>query len=71
MDNLGFGWKTLTPWAVWREKDGKEKVDPTGVLPNGSKFNGPNELKEVLKSQKDLFTRCLTEKMLTYALGRV
>lgn len=70
MDNLGFGLENFDALGSWREKDGKETVDPTGVLPNGSKFSGPNELKEVLKSKKDLFTRCLTEKMLTYALGR-
>lgn len=70
MDNLGFGLENFDALGSWREKDGKEAVDPTGVLPDGSKFNGPNELKEVLKSKKDLFTRCLTEKMLTYALGR-
>lgn len=70
MDNLGFGLENFDALGSWREKDGKEAVDPTGILPNGSKFNGPNELKEVLKTKKDLFTRCLTEKMLTYALGR-
>ncbi len=70
MDNLGFGLENFDALGSWREKDGMEKVDPTGVLPNGTKFNGPNELKEVLKSKKDLFARCLTEKMLTYALGR-
>ena len=70
MDNLGFGLENFDALGGWREKDGKEAVDPTGVLPNGSKFSGPNELKEVLKTKKDLFTRCLTEKMLTYALGR-
>lgn len=70
MDNLGFGLENFDALGGWREKDGKESVDPTGVLPNGSKFSGPNELKEVLKSKKDLFARCLTEKMLTYALGR-
>lgn len=70
MDNLGFGLENFDALGGWREKDGKEAVDPTGVLPNGSKFSGPNELKEVLKTKKDLFTRCITEKMLTYALGR-
>jgi hypothetical protein len=70
MDNLGFGLENFDALGSWREKDGKETVDPTGILPNGSKFSGPNELKEVLKSKKDLFARCLTEKMLTYALGR-
>jgi len=39
-------------------------------LPDGSKFNGPAELRKVLVSKSDLFRRNLAEKMLTYALGR-
>lgn len=39
-------------------------------MPDGRSFQGPAELKRILKDRKDLFSRCLTEKMLTYALGR-
>jgi len=50
--------------------DGKFKIDPAGELPDGSKFNGPAELRKVLVAKGDLFRRNLAEKMLTYALGR-
>ncbi len=70
MDNLGFGLENYDALGVWRVADGKEKVDSTGLLPNGSKFSGPKELKQLLQTKKEMFTRCLTEKMLTYALGR-
>ena len=45
-------------------------IDPSGTLPDGKTFQGPKELKAILLEQSDLFTRTLTEKMLTYALGR-
>ncbi|HVW36446.1 MAG TPA: DUF1585 domain-containing protein, partial [Pirellulales bacterium] len=44
--------------------------DPSGVLPDGQAFKGPAELKAILKDKKALFRRALTEKILTYALGR-
>ena len=53
-----------------RDKDGGFAIDPSGVLPNGQSFQGPAELKAILRGKKDQFSRCLTEKMLTYALGR-
>jgi hypothetical protein len=40
------------------------------VLPGGESFVGPAQLKQILRNQKADFARCLTEKMLTYALGR-
>lgn len=70
MDPLGFGFENFDGIGGWRTKDGKEAIDPSGVLPGGEKFSGPVELKAVLKAKKDEYTRCLSEKMLTYALGR-
>lgn len=70
MDQLGFGLENFDALGTWRERDGKEEIDSSGVLPGNVKFKGSNELKEILKEKKDLFSRCLTEKMLTYALGR-
>ena len=54
----------------WREREGTFPVDASGVLPDGKKFNGPAELRGILKQRESEFCRCLTEKMLTYALGR-
>jgi len=39
-------------------------------LPGGKKITGANELRKLLKSRKEDFVRCLSEKLLTYALGR-
>jgi hypothetical protein len=70
MDGLGFGLENFDAIGGYRTKDGSSPIDASGELPGNVKFNGPAELKAVLLSKKDLFARCLTEKMMTYALGR-
>jgi hypothetical protein len=70
MDPIGFGLENYDASGAWRDRDGKFPVDSSGKLPGGREFHGPKELKQVLGSQSGLFARNLTEKMLTYALGR-
>jgi hypothetical protein len=70
MDPLGFGLENYDAIGAWRTRDGKFGIDSAGVLPNGKSFTRPSELKAILKSDKDEFAKCLTEKLLTYALGR-
>src|SRR5262249_3812919 len=45
-------------------------IDDSGVLPDGTKFKGPAELRRILLSRPDQFVNVVTEKLLTYALGR-
>jgi mono/diheme cytochrome c family protein len=70
MDALGFGLENYDATGKWRTKDGKFPVDSSGTLPNGKSFVTPAELRKLLEEDLPDFTRCLTEKMLTYALGR-
>jgi hypothetical protein len=70
MDPLGFGLENYDAIGHWRTQDGKFPVDAAGTLPGGRSFHGPLELKQILKTDRDAFARCVTEKMLTYALGR-
>jgi mono/diheme cytochrome c family protein len=71
MDAVGFGLENFDAIGKWRENDGREPIDPSGELPGGRSFRGPIDLVEVLaESKKREFTRCLTGKLLTYALGR-
>jgi len=70
MDPIGFAFENYDAIGAWRDKDGKFDIDPSGTLPGGQSFEGPRGLKTVLKSKKDLFCRCLIEKMLVYATGR-
>ena len=72
MDALGFGFENFDGIGSWRDSDGKFAIDASGELPGKLAFNGPAELREILKNtKKDQFVRCLTEKLLTYALGRM
>ncbi len=70
MDGIGFGLQNFDAVGRWRDTDGKHKIDARGDLPDGSSFAGPVELIQILEKRPDDFTRCIAEKMLTYALGR-
>jgi hypothetical protein len=70
MDQLGFGLENFDAIGRWREEDGPNRVDASGELPSGERFAGPAQLAGILKKRKADFSRCLTEKMLTFALGR-
>jgi len=70
MDPLGFGLENYDAIGAWRTRDGKFAIDTSGVLPSGKSFRGSAELKSILRSDREVFTKCLTEKLLTYALGR-
>lgn len=70
MDPLGFAFENYDAIGKWRDKDGKFDIDPSGELPGGRKFKGPRELRAILMEREVDFRRCLTEKLLTYALGR-
>jgi hypothetical protein len=70
MDALGFGLENYDAIGRWRISDGRFPIDATGVFPNGKSFNGPAEMKALLRGNMGDFVRALSEKMLTYALGR-
>lgn len=71
MDPPGFSLETFD--AIGRARRVDEQfvpIDASGVLPDGSTFNGPNGLREALLAQPERFITTFTEKLLTYALGR-
>jgi hypothetical protein len=70
MDPLGFGLENFDAVGAWRTMDGKFPIDASGYLPDGDEFVGPEELRVILKGQREAFAKCLTSKLLTYALGR-
>ncbi len=70
MDPLGFGLENYDAIGAWRTRDGKFPIDSVGTLPGGKSFRTPGDLKAILKTERMAFAQCLTEKMLTYALGR-
>jgi mono/diheme cytochrome c family protein len=70
MDPLGFGLENFDAVGAWRTVDGTVPIDASGTLPDGRTFTGPIELRKVLLGEKDAFTRAITGKLMTYALGR-
>ena len=73
MDNIGFPLENFDADATWRTKhggDGGTLIDPASELWDGTKVNGPVELRNALVRYSPAFVRSVTEKMMTYALGR-
>ena len=70
MDPIGFGLENFDAVGRWRTEISGQKVDATGVLTSGEKFDGPIEMKSVLLKKKDGVLRNLAERMTAYALGR-
>ena len=70
MDVLGFGLENYDAIGRWRTMDGKFPIDAQGTMPDGRSFKTAAEMRTVLLASLPQFSRCLTEKMMTYALGR-
>ncbi|MEX2260835.1 MAG: DUF1592 domain-containing protein [Bryobacteraceae bacterium] len=71
MDPIGFALENYDAIGRWRTKDGGSAIDASGQLPDGARFEGPDGLKKLLlASYSDAFAATVTEKLLTYALGR-
>lgn len=70
MDPLGFGLENFDGIGKWRDQEAGAEVDASGELPGGIKFNGAEELRAILIQKQPEFEKCLTEKLMIYALGR-
>jgi hypothetical protein len=70
IDPLGFALENFDAIGQWRTEDAGRPLDISGELPDGTKFEGPDQLKAVLMARRDLFIRNLTARMLGFALGR-
>jgi hypothetical protein len=70
MDPIGFALENFDLVGTWRLVDGKSPVDASGQLVDGTKLNGPGDLREALLSRSEAFVTNATEKLFTYALGR-
>src|SRR5438034_5787576 len=73
MDPIGFALENFDADAKWRTKqggDGGTPINASSELWDGSKVNGPVELRQALLRYSPQFVRMITEKMMTFALGR-
>ena len=71
MDPYGFGLENFDAIGRWRASEGDGKpIDASDTLPDGTKFNGPSELRAAIVSHPEEFIKTFTRKLLTYAVGR-
>ncbi|MCH2118958.1 MAG: DUF1585 domain-containing protein, partial [Pirellulales bacterium] len=71
IDPLGFALENFDAIGGWRDKyEGNASIDSAGTLPSGERFQTFPQFRKLLVARQDQFNRCLTEKLMTYALGR-
>ena len=71
MDPIGLAFENFNALGMWRDKERGQTIDTQGRLVTGESFTTVRELKHILAhDHRQDFYRCLTEKMLIYALGR-
>src|SRR5262249_7313145 len=64
MDPLGFALDNFDGIGKWRTADGSTPIDPSGALPDGTKFRGAEELRALLLARSDEFVSTFTEKLM-------
>src|SRR5262249_22937238 len=70
MDPIGFALENFDPLGQWRDTDEGRRIDATGSMLDGQPFEGINGLRAAILAKPDVFAETLTEKLMTYALGR-
>jgi hypothetical protein len=70
MDPLGLAMENFDGTGAFRERDGAITIDPSAELADGTRVGGVADLRQALLRRPETFVRTMTEKMLTYALGR-
>jgi hypothetical protein len=70
MDPIGFSLENFDAVGHWRTLEEGRPIDATGGLPDGSRFEGVSGLEQALLKRPEIFVATLTEKLLTFALGR-
>jgi hypothetical protein len=70
MDPIGFSLENFDAIGRWRDRDHGNDVDSSGVLVDGTAMEGPSGLREAILVYSHQFVQNMTERLLTYALGR-
>jgi hypothetical protein len=71
VDPFGFALENFDLIGRWRDTEAGEPIDATAVLTDGTAIRGPQDLRAALLDRPDAFVTALTEKLMTYALGRI
>jgi len=70
IDPVGFALEHFDSIGAWRDRDGDAEVDARGTLVDGTVINGTDDLVAILMSRSQLFVTNVTQRLMTYALGR-
>jgi hypothetical protein len=70
MDPIGFALENFDAVGRWRTEEHGEPIVATGTLVDGTHIDGATELRTALLKYSDRFVQTVTEKLMTYALGR-
>jgi mono/diheme cytochrome c family protein len=70
MDPIGLALENFDAIGRWRELDGESPIDASGVLTDGTKVSGAVDLRDALLQRPEVLVGTMTEKLLTYGLGR-
>ena len=70
MDPIGFSLENFDGIGRWRATDDGAAIDPAGTMFEGTRVSGPADLDKMLASRPEVFIGVMTEKLMTYALGR-
>ena len=72
MDPLGFALENFDATGMWRDKDryAGTVIDSAGELPDGTKINGPDDLRKALLRRPEQFVQTFVENLLVYSMGR-
>ena len=72
LDPLGFAMESFDTVGEWRTKDrwAGAPIDSSGVLADGTPVKGPEDLRKALTKRPDQFVQTVTQKLMTYGLGR-
>jgi hypothetical protein len=70
MDPIGFSMENFDALGRWRDRDAGSTIDASGVLPEGTRFEGIPGLRKLLLDHSEEFVSTVTEKLLMYAVGR-
>jgi hypothetical protein len=70
MDPIGFALENFDAVGAWRSRDGRATIDASGQFIDGSAIDGPVSLRDALLRHPENFVTTVTEKLMTYGLGR-
>ncbi len=67
---MGLAMENFDGVGAWRTLDAGQPIDPTGVTNDGTPLDGVQSLREFTVANGEVFAQAVTEKLLTYAIGR-